>query len=111
MVSLAHGARQRRCSGKSQQVHVALLALAESENFDIVLGAAPSGLEALRRLVPCWDPLSVRNAEHFFDKSWFEIGSNCKIFLQDSRRWRNWFADTKGGNRAEQQQPLLMSCT
>ena len=32
---------------KSEQVHVALLALTESESFDIVLGAAPSGLKAL----------------------------------------------------------------
>ena len=30
---------------------MALLALIESESFDTVLGAAPSGLEALRRLV------------------------------------------------------------
>ena len=29
---------------KSEQVHVALLALTESESFDVVLGAAPSGL-------------------------------------------------------------------
>ena len=36
---------------KSAQVHVALLALTESESFDSVLGVAPSGLEALRRLV------------------------------------------------------------
>ena len=43
---------------KSEQVHVALLALTESESFDIVLGAAPSGLEALRRLVRRWDPPS-----------------------------------------------------
>ena len=31
---------------KSEQVHVALRALTESESFDIVPGAAPSGLEA-----------------------------------------------------------------
>ena len=43
---------------RSEQVHVALLALTESESFDIVLGVAPSGLEALRRLVRRWDPLS-----------------------------------------------------
>ena len=42
----------------SEQVHVALQALTESESFDVVLGAAPSGLEALRRLVRRWDPLS-----------------------------------------------------
>ena len=41
---------------KSEQVHVALLALTES--CDIVLGAVPSGLESLRRLVRRWDPLS-----------------------------------------------------
>ena len=43
---------------KSEQVHVALLVLTESESFDIGLGVAPSGLEALRRLVRRWDPLS-----------------------------------------------------
>ena len=43
---------------KSEQVHVALLALTESECFDIVLGAAPSGLEALKLLVRRWVPLS-----------------------------------------------------
>ena len=43
---------------KSGQVHVALLALKESESFENVLGAAPSGLEALRRLVRRWDPVS-----------------------------------------------------
>ena len=43
---------------KSEQLHVALLALTESGSFDIALGAAPSGLEALRRLVRRWDPLS-----------------------------------------------------
>ena len=37
---------------------VTFLAVTESESFDIVLGAAPSGLEALRRLVRRWDPLS-----------------------------------------------------
>ena len=42
----------------SAQVHVALLALTESESFDSVLGVAPSGLEALRRLVRRWDPPS-----------------------------------------------------
>ena len=39
---------------KSEEVRVALLASTESESFDIVLGAAPSGLEALRRLVRRW---------------------------------------------------------
>ena len=43
---------------KSEKVHVALLALTESESFDIVFGAPPSGLEVLRRLVRRWDPLS-----------------------------------------------------
>lgn len=43
---------------KNAQLHVALLALTEGESFDIVLGAAPSGLEALRRLIRRWDPLS-----------------------------------------------------
>ena len=43
---------------KSEQVHVALLALTESESFHIVLGTAPSGLEARRHLVRRWVPLS-----------------------------------------------------
>ena len=43
---------------KSEQVHAALLALTECESFDIVPGAAPSGLVVLRRLVRRWDPLS-----------------------------------------------------
>ena len=43
---------------KNSQLHVALMALTEGESFDIVLGAAPNGLEALRRLVRRWDPLS-----------------------------------------------------
>ena len=40
-----------------KKIHVTLSALTESESFDIVLGAAPSGLEALRRSVRRWDPL------------------------------------------------------
>ena len=43
---------------KGERIHVALLALTGSERFDIVPGAAPSGPEALRRLVRRWDPLS-----------------------------------------------------
>ena len=34
---------------KSEQVHVALPALTESESLDIVLGAATSGLQVLGR--------------------------------------------------------------
>ena len=65
---------------KIEQVHVALLASTESESFDIVLGAASSGLEALILV---------------------QIGANCKKFPRDSRSGRNWCADTKGANRAE----------
>jgi hypothetical protein len=43
---------------KGSQLHVVLLSLTEGESFDIVLGAAPSGFEALRRLIRRWDPLS-----------------------------------------------------
>ena len=43
---------------KIEQTDVALSAVRESESFNIVPGAAPSGLEALRRLVRRWDPLS-----------------------------------------------------
>ena len=47
------------------------------------------------------------NAEPFCEKSWFQMGVNCKIFPQDSSSGRNWFADTKGADRAGQrQQPL-----
>ena len=45
---------------RSEQVHVALFAKKESESFDIVLGAAASGLVALRRVVRGWDPLRGR---------------------------------------------------
>ena len=43
---------------RREQVHVALSAVTEGESFDIVLGAAPSGLEALRRSVRRWDLLN-----------------------------------------------------
>ena len=43
---------------KSEQVHVALSVLTESERFDILLGATPSGPEVPRRLVRRGDPLS-----------------------------------------------------
>ena len=48
---------------KSEQIHVALLALTESESFATVLGAAPSGVEVLRRLIRRWDPLSGDEAQ------------------------------------------------
>ena len=49
---------------KREQVHAALLALTESESFDIFLGAAPPGLEALRRSFRRWELLSGwRNAQ------------------------------------------------
>ena len=43
---------------KDSQLHVALQALTEGESFDIVLGATPHGVEALRRLIRRWDPAS-----------------------------------------------------
>ena len=43
---------------KDAQLHVALQALTEGESFDIVLGCAPRGVEALRRLARRWDPSS-----------------------------------------------------
>ena len=50
---------------KSAQVHVAhsVLTERESEIFDVVFVAAPSGREALRRLVRRWDPLSGGKAQ------------------------------------------------
>ena len=94
---------------KSELIHVALLALTESGSFDIVLGAAPPGLEALRRLVRRWILSVEESAEPFCEKSWFQIGVNCKIWPQDSSSRRNWFADTKRANRAEQRQHLAMN--
>ena len=41
---------------------------------------APSGLEALRRLVRRWILSVEESAEPFCEKSWFQIGVNCKIF-------------------------------
>ena len=43
---------------KDSQLHVALQSLTEGESFDIVLGATPHGIEALRRLIHRWDPAS-----------------------------------------------------
>ena len=87
---------------KSEREHVALLALTESGSFDIVLRAAPPGLEALRRLVRRWILSVEESAEPFCEKSWFQMGVNCKTCPQDSSSARNWFADTKGADRAEQ---------
>ena len=89
---------------KSEQVHVAFLELTESESFDVVLGAAPPGLEALRRLVRRWDPLSGGKRRARATKSWFWIDANYKIFPQDLRNGKNWSAD----NRVERRQQLLM---
>ena len=44
--------------GKDSQLHVALQSFTEGESFDIVLGATPHGVEALRRLIRRWDPAS-----------------------------------------------------
>ena len=60
---------------KSEQVHVALLALTESESF--VVGATPSGLEALRRLVRCWDPLSRGKRRAFLQQ--ILVPDRCKL--------------------------------
>ena len=70
---------------KSEQVHVALLALTETESFDIGLGAAPSGLEALRRLVRRWDPLS--GGKHRALLRHILVADRCKLQrlrIQDS---------------------------
>ena len=48
--------REKLRDEKCERVHVALLALTESESYDIV--PAPSGLEALRRLARRLDPVS-----------------------------------------------------
>ena len=74
---------------KSEQVHVALLALTESESFGIVLVAAPPGLEALRRMVRRWDPLQWRKTQSASaTQFWFQIGANCKILPAGLEKWR-----------------------
>ena len=70
---------------KSEQVHVALLALTESESFDVVLGAAPSGLEALKRLVRRWDPLRGGKRRALLRQISVPIDASCKTFPQDLR--------------------------
>ncbi len=42
---------------KGSQLNVVLLSFTEAESLDIVLGAAPSGFEAFRRVIRRWDPL------------------------------------------------------
>ena len=84
---------------KSLKVHVALLALTESGNFDIVLGAASSGLGALRRLVRRWDPPSGgKRRGSSATNLVLQIGANCKIYPQDLEVGGTGFADTKGAN-------------
>ena len=62
---------------KNEQVHVALLALTESEIFIFVLGAATSGLEALRRLVRRWHPLSGGTRRGLLPQSL--VPDRCKV--------------------------------
>ena len=63
---------------QSVQVHVALLTSTESESFDIVLGAAPSGLEALTSLG--FSRWKTPQSFFFCNISWFQTDANCKIF-------------------------------
>ena len=72
---------------KCEQVHVALLALTESESFDVVLGAAPSGLEPSRLLVRRWDPLIGGKHRAPLRYSWLEIDANCKIIPAGLEKW------------------------
>ena len=93
---------------KSEQVHVALLALRESESFDIVLGAAPSGLEALRRLVRRLDLASGGRRRAL--RPQILVPDRCK--LQDLpaglQKWEELVRRYERRNRAEQQQQLWM---
>ena len=59
------------------QLHVALLALTENERFDIVVGAAPSGPEASRRLIRRWDPLSGRERSALWRQTM--VPDRCKV--------------------------------
>ena len=52
---------------RCKHVHLAPSALTECESFDSVLGAAPSGLEALRRLVRRWVLSAEESAERSCD--------------------------------------------
>ena len=73
---------RRRCSGKSQQVRVALLALPASDGFDIVLGAP--------RCVPLSGGKRRALLRQILIPDW------CK----NSRCGRSWCADTKEVKRA-----------
>ena len=57
------------------------LVLTESKSFDIVREEAPSGLEALRRLVRLWDPLS--GGKRFAHMRQILLSARCR--LQDLR--------------------------
>ena len=58
----------------SEDVHVAFLVLIESESFEVFRGAAPSGLEALRRSVLSLGSSEWReSAQQCCDKSWCKL--------------------------------------
>ena len=86
-----------------------LVALTEGESFDIVLATAPSGLEALRRLVRRWDLLSEVKRRALLRQ--FLVPDRCKV--QDlpaglEKMGRTGLTETRGANRVEQrQQPLV----
>ena len=63
------------------------MALTESECFDVVLGAAPSSLEPLRRLVRRWDLLSLGERRALLRQILVLIGANCKIFPAGIEKW------------------------
>ena len=86
---------------KGDQVDVAFSAFTEGESFDIVLGAAPSGLEALRRFVRRGDPPSGGKRRALLRQIIVSVGANYKTFPRDSRSGTNWCADTKEANQAE----------
>ena len=46
------------------------------------------------------------SAEHFCNKSWFQIGESCKTFLQDSISGKHWCADASEAHQVERRRQL-----
>ena len=67
--------------------------LASTSSFDTVLGALPSGLERLRRLVRAWSGGKRRALSRQI-----LVPDRCS---RDAGSGRDWCADTKEANRAE----------
>ena len=91
---------------KGDQVHVALLALTESESFDVVFWSGTIRSGSVETIGPSSGSSGWKSAELYHNKSWFQIDASCKTFPQALRNEKNWPADTKGANRVERRQQL-----